>query len=131
MALTADRNTPMQSSEIVVVGAGAGVQIFAGSQVVLSPTGFAVPGKTAIGLTYIGRAEEYVDNRGGADGAKSVVIRREKAFKWANDGTINQAKLFKQAYVVDDETVSGTDGGGTRSPSGLIVGIDADGVWVK
>jgi len=131
MGLTADRNTSMQSLEIVVIGAGAGVQIFAGSQVVLNATGFAIPGKTATGLTYIGRAEEYVDNRGGADGAKSVVIRREKAFKWANDGTINQTKLFKPAYVVDDETVSGTDGGGTRSPSGLIVGIDADGVWVK
>lgn len=131
MALTADRNTPKQQAKTLVVRMGAGVKIYAGAQVVLSATGFAIPGKTATGLTYAGRAEEFADNTGGTDGAKTVEISRGCAFKWANDGTVTQAHLLKQAYVVDDATVSATDGGGTRSPSGRIVAVDSDGVWVE
>ncbi|MGE7992545.1 hypothetical protein ACQKPE_16195 [Pseudomonas sp. NPDC089554] len=131
MALTADRNTPKQQAKTLVVRMGAGVLIHAGAQVVLSASGLAIPGKTAVGLTYAGRAEESVDNTGGVDGAKTVEISRGHAFKWDNDGTVTQAHLLKQAYVVDDATVSATNGGGTRSPSGLIVGVDSDGVWVE
>ena len=131
MALASDRNTPKQQSKVLVVGVGAGMRIFAGAQVVLSATGFAIPGKTATGLTYAGRAEHSVDNSAGVDGAKTVEISRGSAFKWTNDGSITQAALLKRAYVVDDATVSATDGGGTRSASGLIVGIDSDGVWVE
>lgn len=131
MALTADRNTPKKKSDVLVVGVGTGVRIQAGALVVLSASGFAVPGKTATGLTYAGRAEESVDNVAGIDGAKSVEISRGVAFKWDNDGSVTQAHLLKRAYVVDDATVSATDGGGTRSASGLIVGIDSDGVWVE
>ena len=131
MALTADRNTPKKKSDVLVVGVGTGVRIQAGALVVLSASGFAVPGKTATGLTYAGRAEESVDNVAGIDGAKSVEISRGVAFKWDNDGSVTQAHLLKRAYVVDDATVSATDGGGTRSASCLIVGIDSDGVWVE
>ncbi|WEA18928.1 hypothetical protein [Pseudomonas juntendi] len=131
MALTADRNTPKQQAKTLVVRMGAGVKIYAGAQVVLSATGFAIPGKTATGLTYAGRAEDFADNTGGTDGAKTVEISRGCAFKWANDGTITQAHLLKQAYVVDDATVSATDGGGIRSASGRIVAIDSDGVWIE
>ncbi|UCZ84452.1 hypothetical protein LGQ10_29775 [Pseudomonas sp. L5B5] len=131
MALTADRNTPMQQAKTLALRVGAGALIYAGAQVVLSPSGFAVPGKTAAGLTYVGRAEESADNTGGTDGAKTVEVSRGGAFKWGNDGTVTQAHLLKQAYVVDDATVSATDGGGTRSHSGLIVGVDSDGVWVE
>jgi len=131
MALAADHNTPQQQANVLVIGVGAGVRIFAGAQVVLSATGFAIPGKTATGLTYAGRAEESVDNAAGIDGAKTVEISRGNAFKWNNDGSVTKAHLLKRAYVVDDATVSATDGGGTRSASGLIVGIDSDGVWVE
>ncbi|WP_256587802.1 hypothetical protein [Pseudomonas sp. Irchel 3E13] len=98
---------------------------------VLSAAGLAIPGKTATGLTYAGRAEESVDNTAGSDGAATVEISRGAAFKWDNDGSINQTHLLKRAYVVDDATVSATDGGGTRSASGLVVAIDSDGVWVE
>ncbi|MDU9022163.1 hypothetical protein LOY64_07115 [Pseudomonas corrugata] len=131
MALTADRNTPRQQTQMLAIAVGAGVRIFAGAQMAVSATGFAIPGKTATGLKYAGRAEESVDNSTGADGAKTVLISRGSAFKWANDGSVTQAQMFKTAYIVDDATVSATDGGGTRSASGLIVGIDSDGVWVE
>jgi hypothetical protein len=90
-----------------------------------------VGGSTATGLTYLGRAEEYVDNRNGADGAKVVRVRRLNAFKWANDGSVTQAHLMKPAYIVDDQTVAATDGTETRSPAGRIIGVEPDGVWVE
>ncbi|MCY1307350.1 hypothetical protein D9M70_572660 [compost metagenome] len=58
-------------------------------------------------------------------------MRRLNAFKWANDGSINQAHFMKTAFIVDDQTVAATDGTGTRSAAGRIVGIEADGVWVE
>ncbi len=131
MALISDRNTPKREAKTLVLRVGAGVRIHAGSQVVLSAAGLAIPGKTATGLTYAGRAEESVDNTAGSDGAATVEISRGAAFKWDNDGSINQTHLLKRAYVVDDATVSATDGGGTRSASGLVVAIDSDGVWVE
>ncbi|PHN55654.1 hypothetical protein AO268_04240 [Pseudomonas sp. ICMP 8385] len=121
----------MKSTEVLVVPVAANVQIFAGSLVVATVTGFAAPGSTALGLSYLGRAEVSVDNRGGPAGAGLVEIRHGKAFLWANDGTVTQAHLFKPAYIVDDETVAAADAGGTRSAAGRIVGIDADGVWVE
>ena len=131
MSLTQDRNTPMKETEVLVVPVAANVRIFAGSLVVATATGFAAPGYTALGLSYLGRAEESVDNRGGAAGAAQVEIRHGKAFCWANDGTVTQAQMFKPAYIVDDETVATADAGGTRSAAGRIVGVDADGVWVE
>ncbi|PHN53944.1 hypothetical protein AO268_23560 [Pseudomonas sp. ICMP 8385] len=121
----------MKETEVLVVPVAANVRIFAGSLVVATATGFAAPGSTALGLSYLGRAEESVDNRGGAAGAAQVEIRHGKAFCWGNDGTVTQAQMFKPAYIVDDETVAAADAGGTRSAAGRIVGIDADGVWVE
>ncbi|MBH2032398.1 MAG: hypothetical protein I8H73_06055 [Pseudomonadales bacterium] len=130
-ALNRDRNTPQKVAGIIPVPAAANAKVFAGAIVVANATGFAAPGSTATGLTYLGRAEESVDNTGGANGALSVQVRRLSAFKWANDGSITQAHQGKTAYIVDDQTLAATDGTGTRSAAGRIVGIDADGVWIE
>lgn len=130
-ALTRDRNTPLKKPEVIAVLVGAGAVIHAGALVVANAAGYAVPGSTATGLSYIGRAEESVDNTGGANGAVAVLVRRLNAFKWANDGSIAQAQLMKTAYIVDDQTLAATDGTGTRSAAGRIVGIDTDGVWIE
>lgn len=131
MALTSDRNTPMRGIGLLALAVAAGTRIYAGSLVVVDANGFATPGKVGTGLGYAGRAEESVDNTGGAAGAVRVPVRRGEAFKWANDGTITQAQLFKTAYVVDDQTVGATDDTGKRSAAGRITGIDADGVWIE
>ncbi|WP_300657540.1 hypothetical protein [Pseudomonas sp.] len=130
-ALTRDRNTPLKDAEIIPVPAAATAVIHAGAIVVANATGFAAPGTTALSLTYLGRAEESVDNSGGADGAATVLVRRLNAFKWANDGSITQAHQGKTAYIVDDQTLAATDGTGTRSAAGRIVGIESDGVWIE
>lgn len=133
MALTADRNTPMKDGELIAVPVAAAKKIFAGALVAANATGFATPGAAATTLTYLGRAEESVDNTGGADGAKSVMVRRGKAFKFKNAAgdAVTQAELGKICYITDDETVSKTNAGGnTQSAAGKVVGVESDGVWV-
>lgn len=131
-ALTQDRNTPMKEGEELPFPVAAGAKIFAGSIVVANAAGFAAPGSTATTLTALGRAEEYVDNTVGANGAKTVRVRRSKAFKFANlpGDPVVQADLYKVCYLVDDQTVAKTNGANTRSAAGKVVGVDADGVWV-
>lgn len=132
-ALIADRNTAMKDGELVPVPVAAAVRIYAGSLVAANATGYATPGATATTLTYLGRAEERVDNTAGADGAKTVLVRRGKAFRFANLGAdpVTQASLGKACYIVDDQTVAATSGTNTRSAAGIVVGVDADGVWVQ
>ncbi len=133
MALTADRNTTMKDGELIPVPVAANVKIYAGALVAANATGYATPGATTTTLTYLGRAEEMIDNTGGADGAKSVLVRRKRAFKFKNSGTdaVTQAELGKVCYIVDDETVAKTNGTSTRSAAGTVVGVESDGVWVE
>lgn len=133
MALTADRNTPYKDGELISVPMAANAKAFAGGLAVANATGYAAPGSVATTLTYLGRFDEFVDNTGGADGAKSVQVRVGKAFKWKNSGAdaVGQASLGKVCYIVDDETVAATNGTNTRSAAGKVVGIDSDGVWVQ
>ncbi|MFH1029561.1 MAG: hypothetical protein V1791_16300 [Pseudomonadota bacterium] len=132
MALSTDRNTPMKDGELISVPMATAKKIYAGSLVAANATGYATPGATATTLTYLGRAEETVDNTG-ADGAKSILVRCGKAFKWKNAAgdAVTQASLGKTCYITDDETVSGTNAGGnTQSAAGKVVGLESDGVWV-
>jgi hypothetical protein len=132
MALTADRNTAMKEGGLISVPVAASVKIFAGGLVAASATGYATPGAVATTLTALGRAEEYVDNSAGAAGAKTVQIRRKNAFKFKNHAAdlVVQSDLGKTCYIVDDETVAKTNGTSTRSAAGIVLGVEADGVWV-
>ena len=133
MPLTADRNTPMKDGELISVPVAANVVIYAGALVAASSTGLATPGAVATALTYLGRAEEQVDNTGGAASAKSVLIRMGKAFKFKNYATdpVVQADMGKVCYIFDDEQVAHTDGSAARSAAGKVVGVETDGVWVQ
>jgi len=133
MALTQDRNTPMKDSELRSIPVAAGVNIHAGALIVANVAGFAAPGTTALNLIYEGRAEEAVDNTLGVDGAVKVKVRTGKRFQFKNLAAdpVTQASQGKVAYIVDDETVAGTNGVGTRSATGIVANIDADGVWIK
>lgn len=133
MPLSSDRNTPYRESETLALRVASGAKIFGGALVAVNAGGYAVPGSVSATLTYVGRAECKVDNTGGADGAKTVEVRRDKAFKWVNSSAdpIGQADLFKTCYIVDDQTVARTNGANTRSVAGRVVGLDVDGVWVE
>lgn len=128
-ALTKDRNTPSRGSRQHVHPVAANVRIHAGALVVLG-AGFAEPGTTAVDKRAAGRAAAPADNTGGAAGDVMVTVDRGE-FLFANDGSITQAHVGGTAYIVDDQTVAATDGGGTRSPAGTIRGIETGGVWVE
>lgn len=132
-ALTKDRNTQMKDAELIAVPVAAGAVIYGGAMVVANATGFAAPASTALNLTYLGRAEESVNNAAGANGAKTALVRRKQAFFFANlaADALTQADLGKTVYMVDDQTVAKTNGGGTRSAGGKLVEFTADGVWVE
>lgn len=132
-ALAADRNTHAMDGELLSVPVATNTVIFAGSLVVANASGYAAPGAVATTLQYLGRAEQSVNNNPGANGAKSVLVARKKAFKWVNYASdlIVQADLGKTCYIVDDQTVAKTNGTSTRSVAGKVIQIDADGVWVE
>jgi len=131
-ALVADRNTPFKDSLLLAVPVAAGVKIYAGALVAANAAGLATPGATAATLTYLGRAEEQTDNTGGAASAKTALVRRGIAFKFANLAAdlVTQASQGKLCYIADDQTVAATNGAGTRSAAGIVQGVEADGVWV-
>lgn len=133
MALAADRNTPERSGSIREVPVATGVKIYAGALVMLSATGYATPGATATTLKPLGRAEQQVDNSGGADGAVSVRAATG-IFRFANSSAgdaIARADIGSNCYAVDDQTVAKTNGTNTRSVCGVVFDVDALGVWVK
>lgn len=129
-ALIADRNTPYKDGEELPFLMAANVIIFAGSLAVSNATGYAAPGSAATGLIALGRAEEYVNNNPGADGAKTVRIRRKKAFLFANlvADPVVQADVGRDCYIADDQTVCHTATG--KSVAGKVMGVEAAGVWV-
>ena len=131
MALTEDRNTNRRTGDQVVDPVAAGETIYAGALVALDASGNLVAGNTATGLTARGMAEARVDNAGGNAGDKSAPVRRG-VFKWNNSSgdAIDRSHIGGKAYIVDDETVSASDGGATQSEAGEIVDVESDGVWV-
>jgi hypothetical protein len=131
--LTFSRPTQQKGKELALFPVAAGVKIFAGALVALNATGYLVPGAVSTTLRYQGKAEDYVDNTAGVDGAKKVLVRRNLAFKFANHQAdpVAQADVGNTVYIVDDQTVAKTNGANTRSAAGKVLAIDADGVWVE
>jgi hypothetical protein len=128
-ALTADRNTPRIGDEGAITGIlklpmKASTKIFKGSLVVID-AGYAAPGRTALNLIAIGRAEYTVDNSTGAAGAKFIEVRRGM-FGWANSTAgdlIAQANVGAIVYIVDDNTVALTSATNTRSVAGQVMSV--------
>lgn len=132
MPLSRERNTITLSPAALIreIGVKANTKVFAGSLVV-QDAGFAAPGRTATTLVALGRAEDTVDNTGGADGALRVKIRRGvHGFKNLAGDPVVAADVGKDCFVVDDETVAKTSGGNTRSIAGKVFQIEGDTVFV-
>ena len=131
MALTKDRNTTERNGDFYVFNVAANVKIYAGALVVLD-AGNAKPGVTAAGLFSVGRAEELVDNTGGAAGAKTVKVKRGVfCFENAAADLVSDANIGSPCHVVDDQTVAATHAGNTRSAAGIVRDVDDAGVWVQ
>ena len=131
-ALAAPRPTPKRNGDRFSRSVAAGETVYQGALVALSATGFAIAAATAADITADGMAVETADNADGADGDRTVTVERG-VFQFANSAgadEIGAADIGATAYIVDDQTVALTDGGGTRSAAGKIEDVDALGVWV-
>jgi len=129
MPLTKDRVVSYRPGRRRNDPVAAASNIFAGAIVCLDAAGNAVPGTVSAALTARGVAMEAVDNSVGLAGDLTIESQAgEHRFK--NDGSIARADIGATAYIVDDETVADTDGGGTRSALGRITDVDSVGVWV-
>jgi hypothetical protein len=130
---TTDIQTPYREGKEVSIPVAAGVKINTGTLICVDGDGLAVEGHTALGLIAIGRSENGVDNTGGADGDVLVQVTRGRQFFWDNSTAdpVTQASFGLDCYIVDNNTVAATDGTGTRSKAGRVLGLESTGVWVE
>jgi hypothetical protein len=131
VALSTDRNTPELMAGEREGLLGAAQAVFIGSILMRNAAGQLVKGATAVGSFGVGRAED----RNTSVGAGVTSQRyRPGVFKFANSAAgdlIAIADIGAACYIVDDQTVAKTNGAATRSPAGIIDGVDATGVWVR
>ena len=131
-ALTQPRNTPTigPKARKIVTQVAASAKLFAGGGVCLNATGFAVAAADTAGLTTWGRAEETVDNTGGADAALSMEVSRG-VFGYKHTALV-QADVGKTVYWSDDQTVTNAATATNDIPAGTLEQLDADGTaWVR
>lgn len=130
-ALTENRST-MQMADGDRVGLlGASQTIFQGALLMRNASGHIIEGATATGSFGVGRAEEAVTST--TAGVTSQRFR-EGTFRYVNSSAgdlIATADIGTVCYIVDDQTVAKTNGTSTRSPAGVVVDVDALGVWVR
>ena len=103
-ALTKDRNTVRKEGDYAAYQVKANVKIFAGSQVCIDSTGYAVPGSDTAGLKFVGISRGYADNTGGSDGDLSVEVWRRGSFELATTD-MTKGNVGDSVFVVDDQTV--------------------------
>lgn len=131
-ALSEDRSTPIRLGDVLSGPVAASQLIYAGALVMRNAAGDLVKGATATGAVAVGRAELRVDNSTGSAGDLALAYK-PGVFRFANSASgdaITAAEIGDLAWVVDDQTVAKTDGTASRSPAGIVVDIDALGVWV-
>jgi hypothetical protein len=134
-ALSQERNTPQYGVEVLPqltnYPVKAGALLFQGGIAVLNG-GWADKGQVATGLVALGRIEKTIDNSTGANGTQNVPVR-QGVFKFGNSAAADAIALVNvgsDCFLVDDQTVALTNGGGTRSRAGKIINVEPDGVWV-
>lgn len=92
--------------------------------------GYAEEAAPGTGKIALGVAQETVDNTGGTDGAKKVLVRRG-VFRFGNDPAdpVGPTELGKDVYATGPNTVGKTGTG--RSKAGRALKVEPDYVWVE
>lgn len=135
--LTAERVVPRKGAgstaviPLITVLVKANAIGFKGGLVGVDATGFAVSGAllSATAIKIIGIATKSFNNTGGASGAIAVDVMRG-TFPFANLGgdPIVQATMMAGVFCEDDQTVRLTSNTSTRSPAGVFIGFDENGL---
>jgi hypothetical protein len=119
-ALTKDRATSYREGIEMDYPVATNTKIYAGSLVCVNGNGFAVPGADTAGHKFMGVALEQVDNNPGADGAKSLRVRRSGVFEF-DAASITQAMVGDPMYAVDDHTFDDAGGPTNDIKVGILV----------
>ena len=126
----AERNTPWKGGELISLLVAASTTIEAGKMVSVNSGGYAIPAADTASTIVVGVAQESVVNSG-ANGAASVVVRRLKAFKFANGTTaVTQAGVGGNVVVQDAQTVTTAAAATNDIVAGKCLAVESDGVWV-
>jgi len=102
-ALTRDRATAYREGVELGYPVAAATKIYAGSLVCVDGNGYAVPAADTSGYRFVGAAMEQVDNGSGANGDKSIWVRRTGIFAF-DAASITQAMVGNAMFAVDDHT---------------------------
>jgi hypothetical protein len=119
-ALAKDRATAYREGREIELPVAAATTIYAGALVMISATGYAIPGADTAGCKFGGVAMEQVNNSAGAAGAKTVRVRRSGVFEFAAS-SITQAMLGDAMYLVDDQTFDDAAGPTNDIKCGVLV----------
>lgn len=119
MALAADRLLVEQEGKLLQMPAAA-AKIFKNALVKVNAAGYAAPAAGEVGSQFAGIAYEAVDNSAGSAGDK--FIRVEQSGVWELPGSgFAQANVGDTVYAADDDTVTVTQGTGSKQVVGIIV----------
>jgi phage I-like protein len=123
---TADRNTverPGRSFSLTVKDAEV---IYAGTMVSRDSSGEALNAGDTASTVVMGIAAEKVDN---TDDGESVTILRG-VFRMVNGDTFTVADIGEFGYVADNQTIVKAATATNDIIAGLVVDVDASGVWI-
>ena len=132
-ALSADRTIVRREGVTFTFPVAASVTCYQGGLAVLDSSGNVKPGVTATVLIPVGVFTAKVDNASGSAGDLDADVL-PGTFRFVNSAggdEITAAEVGDTCYLVDDQTVSKTNGSSTRSAAGQIVDVDTTGVWVR
>jgi len=131
--MTQDRHTKEGIGDLLHIPVKAATKLYAGAVIEIDATGHAIAATAATGKYYPGvNNERTIDNSTGADGDKTVQIKRGE---WGMDNSAGGEELFvadigDDCYLVDDHTVGKTDATGTLSVAGKIYDVRDGQVFV-
>ena len=125
--LNAPRRVRERDGSVTAVPTAPGARIHGGAIVCAGADGLAAPGRAEAGLAFLGIADQ-------SPAGGSVLVRRNADFRLrsAPGDPVTAASVGRPCYIVDDEFVAASDGGGNRSPAGIVTGIEPGGyAWVR
>jgi hypothetical protein len=101
--------------------------IYQGAVIAVNTSGYVVPGSASPALKVLGWSRGRIDNTDGAAGAIKVPYCR-KPIRMVNSAgvdAITNADVGELCYLVDDQTVARTSGGGDRPVAGRVREVHA------
>jgi hypothetical protein len=136
--VSVDRDTPRRDPGMCFPHPmAANVQIFAGTLVCANADGHATPGVADPALVVIGCSQEHEDNRGGLATQKGILVRLG-CYAFDHDSSVVGGMTGKDVYLLDDHTVTGTDGSdaatstpATRQRAGVLRQLHDGQAWVE